>query len=286
MHSLLEFPSPFPAEPGLVRLLEPPGSDAAALAARLVAGDYGKPFVLENGGLRALHFSLGYVQSVMDIANPAALVLAYARAMMAFLLFNPRPRRIGMIGLGGGSLANFCHRHLPAAELTVVEIDADVIALRRHFGVPADDARFRVLHADGVRWLGETETRSDVLLIDAFGAEGVAETLLDTNFHANAFRHLGGRGVLVMNLAGTRESFAPHVARLLEVFDERVIAMPVREDGNHILLAFRDPAFAPRWNWMRSQALALQARTGLDFPNLAGALEAGERQGHAWRLAR
>ena len=113
-----------------------------------------------------------------------------------------------------------------------------------------------------------------------------AETLLDTDFHANAFRHLGGRGVLVMNLAGTRESFAPHVARLLEVFDERVIAMPVREDGNHILLAFRDPVFAPRWSWMRSQALALQARTGLDFPNLAGALEAGERQGHAWRLAR
>ena len=133
---------------------------------------------------------------------------------------------------------------------------------------------------------GETETRSDVLLIDALGAEGVAETLLDTDFHANAFRHLGGRGVLVMNLAGTRESFAPHVARLLEVFDERVIAMPVREDGNHILLAFRDPAFAPRWNWMRSQALALQARTGLDFPNLARALEAGERQDHAWRLAR
>jgi len=286
MHSLLALPSPFPSEPGLVRLLEPPGSDAEALAARLVAGDYGKPFVLENGGLRALHFSLGYVQSVMDVANPAALVLAYARAMMAFLLFNPRPRRIGMIGLGGGSLASFCHRHLPAAELTVVEIDADVIALRRLFGVPADDARFRVLHADGVRWLGETEARSDVLLIDAFGAEGVADTLLDTDFHASAFRHLGGHGVLVMNLAGTRESFAPHVARLLEVFDERVIAMPVREDGNHILFAFRDPAFAPRWNWMRSQAHALQARTGLDFPNLARALEAGERQGHAWRLAR
>jgi spermidine synthase len=125
-----------------------------------------------------------------------------------------------------------------------------------------------------------------VLLIDAFGAEGVADTLLDTDFHASAFRHLGGHGVLVMNLAGTRESFAPHVARLLEVFDERVIAMPVREDGNHILFAFRDPAFAPRWNWMRSQAHALQARTGLDFPNLSRALEAGERQGHAWRLAR
>ena len=76
------------------------------------------------------------------------------------------------------------------------------------------------------------------------------------------------------------------VARLLEVFDERVVAIPVREDGNHIVFAFRDPAFAPRWHWMRSQALALQGRLGLDFPGFAQQLEAGARQGHAQRLAR
>ena len=80
MHSLLEFPAPSP--PGARP--RPPARAARqrcrGARARLVAGDYGKPFVLENGGLRALHFSLGYVQSVMDVANPAALVLAYARA--------------------------------------------------------------------------------------------------------------------------------------------------------------------------------------------------------------
>lgn len=286
MNVLFELPSPFPSEPGVVRLLEAAGSDAAALAERLREGRYDKPFVLENGGLRALHFSLGYVQSVIDLGNPAALVLAYARRMMAFLLFNPRPRRITMIGLGGGSLASFCHRRLPAAALTVVEIDPHVIALRDEFGVPADDERLRVIHDDGVRWLGATGSRCDVLLIDAFGAEGMAEALLDTAFHADAHRHLGGRGVLVMNVAGERAAYAPHVARLLEVFDERVIALPVRADGNHILFAFRDPRFTPRWHWMRSQAQALQARFGLDFPAFVRELESGDRQRHAWRLAR
>ena len=288
MTSLLELPSPFPSEPGLVRLLEPPGSDAAALASNLLEGRYHKPFVLENGGLRALHFSLGYVQSVMDIDNPAALVLAYAQRMMAFLLFNPRPRRITMLGLGGGSLANFCHRHLPAADLTALEIDPHVIALRTLFGVPPDDERFRVVPGDGVRWIEDAPTRCDVLLVDAFGAEGVAGALLEAeaDFHHHAHRHLSGRGMLVMNVAGERSGYAAHVARLLEVFDERVIAIPVREDGNHIVFAFRDPAFAPRWHWMRSQALALKARFGLDFPAFAQQLEAGERQGHAQRLAR
>lgn len=286
MSTLFELPSPFPSEPGRIHLLEPAGSNADVLAERLLAGRYDKPFVLENGGLRALHFSLGYVQSIMDVDNPAALVLGYAQRMMAFLLFTPRPRRITMIGLGGGSLASFCHRHLPAATLTVLEIDPDVIALRELFGVPADDERLHVIQGDGVRWLGDTDTRCDVLLVDAFGAEGVAETLLDTGFHADAHRHLSGRGILVMNVAGAREGYAPHVARLLETFDERVIAIPVREDGNHILFAFRDPQFAPRQTWMRSQAKALQARFGLDFPAFAQQLESCERQRHAWRLAR
>lgn len=286
MTTLLELPSPFPSEPGLVRLLEAPDSDPAALAERLVDGRYDKPFVLENGGLRALHFSLGFVQSVMVIDNPAVLALAYAQRMMAVLLFNPRPRRITMLGLGGGSLASFCHRHLPAADLTALEIDPHVIALRALFGVPPDDERFRVVAGDGVRWIADASTRCDVLLVDAFGADGVARELLETDFYAHAHRHLGGRGILVMNVAGERSGYAAHVARLLEVFDERVIAIPVREDGNHIVFAFRDPAFAPRWHWMRSQALTLQSRLGLDFPAFAQQLEAGERQGHAQRLAR
>lgn len=286
MKHLLELPSPFPAEPGIVRLLEPPGSDPAALAERLRAGCYDKPFVLEHGGLRALHFSLGFVQSVMVIDHPALLALAYAQRMMACLLFNPRPRRITLLGLGGGSLASFCHRHLPAAEFTALEIDPHVIALREHFGVPPDDARFRVVAGDGVRWIADAQTGCDLLLVDAFGAEGVAGELLEADFYADAHRHLGGRGILVMNVAGERAGYAPHVARLLEAFDERVIAIPVREDGNHILFAFRDPAFAPRWHWLRSQALTLQTRFGLDFPAFAQQLEAGARQGHAQRLAR
>lgn len=286
MTSLLELPSPFPSEPGLVRVLEPPGSDIAALATRLLEGRYDKPFVLENGGLRALHFSLGFVQSVMLIDNPAILALAYAQRMMAVLLFNPRPRRITMLGLGGGSLASFCHRNLPAADITALEIDPHVIALRELFGVPPDDERFRVVPGDGVRWIENASTRCDVLLVDAFGAKGVAGALLESDFYHHARRHLSGRGVLVMNVAGERSSYAAHVARLLEVFDEQVIATPVREDGNHIVFAFRDPDFAPRWHWMRSQALALQARLGLDFPAFAQQLEAGARQQHAQRLAR
>jgi len=283
--TLFELPSPFPEEPGLIRLLEPPGSDVDELRARLLDGRYGRPFVLDHGGLRALHFSLGYVQSVMRIADPCALELGYAQRMMAFLLFNPRPRRMVMIGLGGGSLVNFCHRHLNAANLTVVEIDADVIALRDQFAVPPDDHRLRVIHGDGAAFIAEHPGRIDVLMVDAFGADGVAEELASFEFYENARRRLSANGILVMNIAGNKDTYARHVERLLSAFDDAVIAMSVREDGNYILFAFRDAAFEPRWKFMRAIALELQKRMKLDFPGFAQELERGQTLRLAQRLS-
>src|SRR5690606_15673673 len=89
------------------------------------------------------------VQSSMSLLNPYALEFEYTRLMMGFLLFDPDPAHMLMIGLGGGSLPKFCHRYLPQTSIDVVEIDPDVIALRDAFHVPPDDARFRVIAADG-----------------------------------------------------------------------------------------------------------------------------------------
>ena len=91
----------------------------------------GAPLVRTQGNRRTLEFQPGDIQSEMLLSHPDALVLAYARAMMCFALFVPRPRHILMVGLGGGSLAKFCHRHFPHTRITVVEISAEVIALRR-----------------------------------------------------------------------------------------------------------------------------------------------------------
>jgi spermidine synthase len=88
------------------------------------------PRVRTRGDRRTLEFQGGDIQSEMLLSNPDALVLDYARAMMCFALFAPRPRHILMVGLGGGSLAKFCYRHFPDARITVLEISAEVIALR------------------------------------------------------------------------------------------------------------------------------------------------------------
>jgi spermidine synthase len=61
--------------------------------------------VREDGASKSLHFTLGELQSRMLTHQPWRLDLDYTRTMMGFLLFQPAPVHIGMIGLGGGSLA-------------------------------------------------------------------------------------------------------------------------------------------------------------------------------------
>ncbi|MGR5452363.1 hypothetical protein ACP3V3_22055, partial [Vibrio sp. PNB22_3_1] len=56
------------------------------------------PQVHTCGDRRRLEFQPGMVQSEMLLSRPDHLLLRYARAMMCFTLFVPRPRHILMVG--------------------------------------------------------------------------------------------------------------------------------------------------------------------------------------------
>jgi hypothetical protein len=64
-----------------------------------------RPYVFDTPFERRMHFTNDATQSAMLLADPDALICQYTRKMMAFLLFNPNPKHIIMIGLGGGSVA-------------------------------------------------------------------------------------------------------------------------------------------------------------------------------------
>lgn len=276
-------PSPFEDDRGIVRLLEPAGCDRRTLREQLVSGTYPKPFVIEDEGTRTLHFSRDFFQSAMRLDDPYGLQFAYTRKMMGFLLFAPDPREILMLGLGGGSLAKYCHRHLSAARITVVEIDPDIVAFRDEFLVPPDDTRFRVLVGDAAEYVARCGDELDVIMMDAFDREGLAPSLGSRGFYAAARDALARRGVLVANLVGEKGQRAAHLEMIRSVFDDNVILVPVEEDGNHLAFAFRDARFEPRWRWIANQARAMRKRYGLDFPRFAGRLERSRKLGYLER---
>jgi spermidine synthase len=203
-----------------------------------------KPFVFDSRGAKALHFSMGEVQSRMRLDDPDALDLEYTRTMMAVLLFVPEPQRIAMIGLGGGSLAKFCHRHLPAARIQVVEINPHVVALRDEFLVPPDSARFQVALGDGARAVRQWDGEIDVLMIDGFDWEGMPDGLGAQRFYDDCHDALCPGGVMVVNLHLGDARYEVLVDRMRRSFQDAVLTVIDADKSNSIVFAGKGSVLA------------------------------------------
>jgi spermidine synthase len=267
MPPLLEMESPFPEQHHTLHLLEPLDSCQNSLWERLFDRTYSKPFIVDSGLERRLQFDLHTVQSAMHREHPDRLSLAYTRKMMTFLLFNRAPERILLLGLGGGSLAKFCHRRLPGAAITAVEVNPDVIALRDAFHIPRDDARFRVVCAEGADYVTRLGQFQDVILADACDREGIAPKLDAIEFYEAAHRCLSYGGVFVANVCGDPISCAAHVANIRAAFGPEFMTLQVRPDGNLIVFAFKEARPESDWQQLEVTAASLKGKFGLDFPN-------------------
>jgi spermidine synthase len=221
--------------------------------------------VSEKGGIRSLHLGSDTVQSSMKIDDPYELVLSYTRAMMAFLLFRPRPEHIVMIGLGGGSLPKFVYKHLGSTRTTVIEREPRVIAVaRQYFYLPADDERLTVEEAEGGAWVAAHPDSCDVLMVDGYDGRQQVPQLCSEDFYAGARAALPEHGVLVVNLWNSDGDYDVYLRRIESVFDA-VVCVPAQRHGNVAVLAFRRSPGQPRWDDLRTAARALQTLYGLEF---------------------
>ncbi len=227
------------------------------------------PYVVDTDGRRALHFTELAIQSEMDVEAPLELIVDYTCAMMGFVLFNDAPERIEMIGLGGGSLAKYCHATLPATAITVVEISADVIALRDAFLVPPDDARFRVVCADGADYVRQHAPAPDVLLVDGYDHDGQSPQLCTSGFYDHCYSRLAPGGVLVVNLWGGDTHFGVCARRLRESFQNKVVVVPAEGGTNRVVFAFRDHSPPLDLDTLVATATRLQPRHTLTLKPLA-----------------
>ncbi len=179
----------------------------------------GKPFIFDDDDIRSLHFNEQVVQSAMRISAPDELVIPYTQAMAGFLSLYPVPQHILMIGLGGGSLAKHCYRNLPSARITVLESNADVLALRDQFMIPADDARLRVLHVDAVPHLQVLAAGSvDVIFLDGFAADGAPAALSSHDFFNDCKGILRDQGVMIVNMGDQYDNIVATVTQAQVLF--------------------------------------------------------------------
>ncbi len=232
----------------------------------------GKPFVRRGAWYTALQFTDSVTQSRMYTWWPDRLQVGYTRTMFAALLVQPRPRRIGIFGLGGGSQAKFCHRYLRDSHIEVCERNVDVLALRDVFHIPPDSERFTVICADAARLVRQRRECYDLILLDAYDVFGIPPSLSTQAFYDACREALSPAGILAMNLYSTNAR--RHIARLRKSFEGRMQVLDEPHDGNRVVFAWREQARAhdtaavfAGWPWSARRQIAPSIR------RFAGSLE-------------
>lgn len=195
------------------------------------------PRLHSNRQTLSLSFTSSLIQSSMRLDAPDELVLDYTRAMMVSLLLNPAPRRVLMIGLGGGSMLKYLHRHVPEADLTTVEISQEVIDLRDDFCLPPDSERLRIVCADGAEFMRKPPRSYDLILVDGFTGEGIAEALCSRSFYLHCRKALTSEGLLVANVQADTDQTREIGKRLFKAFEGSMISVLSDEGGNDIVTA-------------------------------------------------
>lgn len=242
--------------------------------ARPAQADLAEVMVSEADGIRAMYLGSDTMQSAMRVKDPCDLVLAYTRATMAFLLFQPDPRRILHVGLGGGSLPRFCHARLPRAENVAVEINPQVVALcRSQFALP-DDERMQVVVDDGIDYVSRQTQAFDVIVIDAFDGRNIITAMVAEPFLHDCRMALREGGVLAVNLWSRHPRFHEHVEAMRLAFDGKVLTLPAETHGNIVAFALGGlSGNALRFDALVERAQAAGDAVGLDLAAMVPAMK-------------
>ena len=225
--------------------------------------------ISEEAGVRSLHFGSEWIQGSMRIRRPFALELAYTREMMACLLLRPDadwPRRTLLIGLGAGSLAKYIYRHLPQTKITVVEIDARIIPMARHFfSLPDDPQRLKVVIADAADFIVQSTGRYDAIFVDGYGPLGPVAQLDTLEFYEACRARLSAEGLLISNLLSRSKGYAASAERIHNAFEQRTMVFPSLDSGNVVAFGACGEMVDVNLEEMRAQAIELKRKTGLDL---------------------
>lgn len=233
--------------------------------------------VVDAHGVRSLHFGSSPKQSAMALAEPERLELSYVRAMLAGLMFAPDPRRVLLLGLGGGSLAKFLLEHFPECRVEVVESRAAVVeAARRFFGLP-EDPRLVIHIADGVEFVRRAAREGALpyehVFVDIYDDRGLVPAVNEAGFFAAGAGLVAPGGVFALNLWGSQqESFRESVALLRRHFDNRALRLPVIGRGNIIGLGLGTALARSDQELLKKRSRALEMRLGVEFPRLLKSL--------------
>lgn len=202
--------------------------------------------VTERHGVRRLYLNDGYaVQSATYLDG-----LPYFGTVWGYYALAPSfttrgaPRRVLVLGLGGGTSARYYQETYPRAEIVGVELDPTVVEVaRRYFGLPPG---VEVRTGDARAFLARDRRHYDLIVVDAFRFPYVPFQLTTREFFELARLHLEPGGALMLNVGrlGEARDVVNAVARTLGTSFREVSAVDAPNASNTILVGTEHPLTA------------------------------------------
>ncbi len=199
--------------------------------------------VTEDYSRRCLRFTItrrtGQNQSCQFLDKPDELVFPYAKMTLSSLLVQDNPKRILIIGLGGGTLPNVYSALFPNAEIIISEIDEAVLRVAEEFFDFKQTDKIKVDIGDGRVYIKRAALRGekfDLVIIDAFNGEYIPEHLMTEEFLREVNQLLSENGMTVSNTFSGSRLYDAESQTYHNVFGE-IINLRMPNTGNRIIIA-------------------------------------------------
>lgn len=176
-------------------------------------------------------------QACIDVNHPDRLVFEYTQSILSGLAYQPKPKEILIIGLGGGLLPRAFSQVIPSANVTSVEIDPVVVKLAKKYFYYSESPKIKTIIRDGRVFIKRAKNqtkRYDWIILDAFNGDYIPEHLLTKEFLQEAKDILSPDGILTANTFSNSRLYDHESVTYQSVFGSiKTLRSPTK--GNRII---------------------------------------------------
>jgi spermidine synthase len=149
-------------------------------------------------------------QTCLFLSNNVVPYSKYVTMVLGALYIQPNPKKILIIGLGGGAIARALKFLKPDAIIEIVEINPEVVDIARTYFPFEIDAPISIHIDDGFNYIQtalKQKKHYDLVILDAFNSEYIPKQFLTVSFARMVKGILTKDGVAAINTFTSSASF-------------------------------------------------------------------------------
>ncbi|MHC0448488.1 MAG: spermidine synthase [Candidatus Lariskella arthropodorum] len=213
----------------------------------IIKNEHCKMWIYDTSKERCLSFKdprLGRLsrQSCIMLADVDKIVFDYQKSILSALYINTGPKKVLMIGLGGGTLAKAILALLPDVTLDIVEINRDMPYVAKQYFFFNATEKTNIVIMDGaefIRYKAQQYNKQgyDFIIMDAFDQDYIPDHFLKKEFVMQLKEIMRDGGILAVNTFTSSK----HYERETELYHAIFGKFWSLSTQNRVILATKEP---------------------------------------------